>query len=253
MITLRNLSMLWVRWLSVLLVVSLVCGCSAKKRVSAIGNTFLEDVDISHKEETLPFEHSWINWGIKDGSYNSVYIKPVRTDLIPKTDWGMSKSPYIRSEEDFLKETEFIASHFHRELLKDLEAHKEQRIKVADAPGPGVAVLEIALTEAEFSHPAARAASLAAPVPGTGALVGAISDPHAAFAARLTDGESGELIATVADRKFPPTRIVDLNKLTVTSSVREVCSIWAETLADALQKGRMAKVKDRGSFSILPY
>lgn len=231
----------------------LVSGCSAKKRITPVSNTFLEDVDISHKEENLPFDHSWVNAKVKPGHYKAILIKPIRTDLIPKSDWRKSESTLIKSESDYFKEADLIVNHFKDEIIKYLSEHKQQRIKIAQAPGPEVAELSIVMTELEFSHPAARAASLIAPVPGTGAVVGAISDPHAAFALRVTDSQSGELLATAADRKFPPTRIVDLNKLTVSSSAREVCSLWAETIADAIQQGRMAKIKDVGGFSLLPF
>ena len=112
--------------------------------------------------------------------------------------------------------------------------------------------MEIALTELEFSHPVARAGSLAAPVPGSGAALSSISDPHASFALRVSD-PSGNLAATVADRQFPPARIVDLNKLTVSSSIREVCSIWAQTIAEALNKGRFSLVTAPSSFSLSPW
>jgi len=114
-------------------------------------------------------------------------------------------------------------------------------------------VLDIALTELEFSHPIARAGSLASPIPGTGVAVSAVSDPHVAFAMRITDGSTGELLATAADRKFSPIRIVDLNKLTVTSSPREIVQNWSLELADAIQLGRFAEVESRGDFKLHPW
>jgi hypothetical protein len=60
---------------------------------------------------------------------------------------------------------------------------------VLKEPNRKSVVVEIVLTEIEFSHPLARAASLAAPVPGTGPALTAITDPHVAFAARITDAE----------------------------------------------------------------
>jgi len=83
--------------------------------------------------------------------------------------------------------------------------------------------------------------------------VSAVSDPHVAFAARFSDGGTGKLLATIADRRFPPTRIVDLNKLTVTSSAREVCAIWAKIIAEGLNSDKLTKVKQQGSFSLLPW
>lgn len=127
-----------------------------------------------------------------------------------------------------------------------------QRIAVTDRPTEGTLVIEIALTELEFSHPVARAGALAAPVPGTGAALSTITDPHVAFAARLTDATTGELVASIADRKFPPMRIVDLNKLTVKSSAREVVALWATSIGQALQGNGIDPVTEK-RFSLLPW
>jgi hypothetical protein len=84
-------------------------------------------------------------------------------------------------------------------------------------------------------------------------LFSAISDPHVAFAARVYDGKTGKLVATAADRKFPPTRLLDLNKVTVTSPNREIVSTWANIIAGALNRDGFAKVESQGTFSILPW
>ena len=47
-----------------------------------------------------------------------------------------------------------------------------------------------------------------------------------------------------ADRKFPPTRILDL-KLTVSSSAREVVSIWSEAMAETLQGNGLTEVSEK--------
>lgn len=66
-----------------------------------------------------------------------------------------------------------------------------------------------------------------------------------AFAARITDADTGQLIATVADRKFAPVRIVDLNKLTVSSTPREISQLWADTIATAINSDGFTKVDEK--------
>ena len=113
-------------------------------------------------------------------------------------------------------------------------------------------VVEIALTELEFSHPLARAGSLVAPVPGAGSALSSISDPHVAFAMRVTDASTGELLFTAADRRFAPTRIIDLNKLTVSSSVREIVALWADVIGRGIQSDGFTKIKTK-TFDWLPW
>jgi hypothetical protein len=236
-----------------LLIISMgYVSCAAKQRVVGVPRTFLEDVNIDKKLENLPFDHSWARPGAKKSSYGQVYFKPVRTDLLPPDAWNNSASMFITGEEDYRAEAKELAKYFREQLIDDVRSAPKKRYTVVNSAGPGVLVVEIALTELEFSHPIARAGALVAPVPGTSAALSTITDPHVAFAARLTDGKTGRLLATAADRKFPPMRIIDLNKLTVTSSAREVCALWAKSIAEVLDSNQFAEVKEK-RFSILPW
>ena len=240
----------------VLLLVS--SGCSAYRRIDSLSPTFLEDVDTSKKLENLPFMHSWI-WNEVDSEaestnkYKALYIKPIRTDLLPEGSWRSSASAAIVSKEGFMEKADEIAVYFHEQLLSDMRKYKDFKYQIADQPGPGVAVVEIVLTELELSHPVTKAATYASPIPGTGAALGMVTTPHVAFAMRITDGETNQLLVTIADRKFPPTRIVDFNSLTISSSAREICQSWAAMITETFQVGRFAKVSSKGVFRLKPW
>lgn len=231
----------------------LMSSCSAAARVQSVDNTFLADVDVSKKLQNLPFDHSWVWSDRSRDDYAAVCIKPVRTDTLNQKNWSRSASAFITSSADYNEKANEVANHFQQKLIEEINTKPNHRYQVVENPTEGVIVVEFALTELEFSHPIARAGALASPVPGTGAALSAISDPHAAFAMRMTDGSTGELLVTAADRKFPPTRVVDLNKMTVSSSPREVCQNWAKEFAEALNEGRFGEVKSVGVFSILPW
>jgi hypothetical protein len=230
----------------------MLLGCSAYKRIDSVPTTFLEGVDTTKSIDNLPFSHAWVKPGFDGRMYRKVYLPKIRTDLLPIDQWKRSSSPLLSSKQEYNSAAEEIASFFRTQLIEGINKYPENRFLVVDTPGSDVLTLQIALTELEFSHPIARGASLAAPIPGTGPVVSSISDPHVAFAARILN-PSGQLVATVADRRFPPTRIVDLNKLTVSSSAREICSLWASTMAEALNKGRFVKTEREGRFSISPW
>jgi Protein of unknown function (DUF3313) len=230
---------------AIVLACLLMSGCATHTRMSVpIPNTFLEDVDITKKKENLPFDHAWSRPGVDWSSYKAIYIKPVRTDLLPLDNWKTSYSGFLSSKEEYVSEVRELGLFFYSKLLEHLRELKGGLTKIATAPGPEVLTLEIALTEVEFSHPAASAASLAAPMPATSQVLMVFTDPYVTFAARLTDGSSGLLLATAADRKFSPRRLVNLNRLTVASANREISELQAEALASTLSKGELVEIEE---------
>jgi hypothetical protein len=226
--------------------------CATRQRFADVPKTFLEDVDVGAKRENLPFDHAWLTPGADSREYEFLMIKPIRIDTLGGENWKRSMSISITSREDFDKEAAEIAEYFDGEIRKRLTDGSATLYKLIDAPGEKTLILEIALTELEFSHPVARAGALAAPIPGVAEAMSTVADPHAAFAARVNDAITGELLATFADRRFPPKRIIDVNKLTATSSVREVCSIWAGMIDEMLDPERKEAVSDK-RFSVLPW
>ena len=228
-------------------------GCSAKKRIADLEPTFLEDVDIQSKVDNLPFQHAWFDPDSNGNSYHSIFIKPVSVDRLTVDQWIRSNNAIITSKEDYITEAKEIAIYFHEQLVEQLKSLARSKWTILEQPNKDCLIVEIALTELEFSHPVTRAAALLVPVPGTGAAVGAVSDPHVAFAARISDAGSGKLLGTFADRKFPPARIIDLNKLTVSSAPREVVAIWSELIAEAFSKGRYVKTEGSSKFSLKPW
>jgi hypothetical protein len=228
-------------------------GCAAREHVKPISNSYLEDRDVTVADDSLPFNHAWIDPNIPSGHYTKVFFRTVTIEKLPKGAWKASKSPYISSEKDYLKEAKLLSEHFLDRLNTKVKKYPKGTFVVTDKGESGGLVFDIAITELEFTHPIEKAGVMLVPVPGSSVAFSAVSEPHVAFAARVYDGESGKLLATVADRKFPPIRLIDVNKLTVTSSAREIVSIWADLIAEGLNRDRFAKVSSRGLFSILPW
>jgi hypothetical protein len=243
--------MKWSLYLSALL---LLAGCAAYKQVAPISNTFLQDVDVTKKLKNMPFQHSWV-WvnDTRQAKFSSIYIPPVVIDTLPPDASLPSLSAFILTDADFRAKAREVADYFREQLIDRIRNYPNNSYQIADRRGRGTAVIEIAITELEFSHPAAYAGTFASPMPGTGAALAAVVQPHAAFALRISDGESGRLIATAADRKFPPLRIADLNQLTVSSPVREICGFWAEEIVQALEEGPTAEVESVGRIRLLPW
>lgn len=234
-------------------VVGSLTGCAIQERTLPISNTFLEDRDVTVVDDDLPFNHAWIEPELPQSYYSKVFFRSVSIDRLPPDAYKASKSIYMTNKKEFLKEAQALADYFKEELNLKVQKYPKGTFVVTDHAEEHGLVFDIVFTELEFSHPITRAGAMLVPVPATGVLFDAVSNPHVAFAARVYDGKTGKLIATLADRKFPPTRIFDLNKLTVTSSAREVCGIWADIFAEGLNRERFTKVESRGIFAILPW
>lgn len=239
---------------TLLITAALFSACAATKRLSApLPQTFLEGVNLSEKKERLPFDHAWSAPNAAWDSYKTVFIKPIRTDLLPDNAWKDSISFAITDREDYLAKVHELAKYFQEQLIAEIGKRNGKHLaNLASAAGPGVAVVEIAFTEVEFSHPLKNAGALAAPLPGAGVISSAISDPYVTFALRVTDGATHTLLATAADRKFAPVAVLNVNKLTISSANREICGIWAEEIADTLGSDRLTKV-DGTTWKLLPW
>ena len=228
-------------------------GCAIKERADPVASTFIDDVPLESKVDGIPFLQSWIVPHEQALPYKSIYIKPVRTDLIPKDMWRQSKGLAVSSEEEFQKDAAVIARYFRIRLISELNNMQTKRFAIVDTPDNDSLVLEIAITELVLSEPIVRAAALAVPFPGVDLALSTISDPHVSFAARFTSHRESKLVATVADRRFPPIRLIDLNKLRARSSAREIIANWARQLAQAIQLDEFKKVQRNSWFSILPW
>lgn len=203
----------------------------------------------------MPFEQAWGSEQKLRGGITSIYVKPVRTDPLPADTWENSTGVSITSGKDFDEIARNIASYFHKQLVAELIKVYERhpRLRVVTTPAKDAVNVEIALTELFLSRPVARAAAMAAPIPGLEFALSAMSEPHVAFAARFTSPDGTVLLGTVADRRFPPMRPIDINKLTVTSSAREIVAQWARELAEAIEFDRLAPVERSLGFSLMPW
>jgi hypothetical protein len=102
-------------------------------------------------------------------------------------------------------------------------------------------VVQIAITEVVFGHPAANLGSYA--VPGGSVAYAAMFSPMVAFEARVTDGTTGQLVATASDRRTTKLKVIGLDKLSFTKSNIEICDEWAQEIMQAFNKEMFPAVK----------
>ena len=141
----------------------------------------------SGQEAMLAYINSSVSWN----SYNKVMIAPV-------TYWADNDSKLSSSEQQVL------CDYFYNVLQQDVG----KNFTIVSDPGPGVAKLTVALTDATSATPVLRTISVIVPqahalnlikagLTGTYAFVGSATGE-----AKLTDSVSGELLAAWADQRF---------------------------------------------------
>lgn len=247
------LSRIFSRLVIVPLVASGVVGCAVKERTNPLPQTFLEGRDVSQTDKTLPFKHAWVEPNLPQADYTNVYFRSVTADTLPENAWEASKSTFLTKESEFKKLAQNLADYFKEQLIHKVATYPDGVVSVVESPEPKGLIFDVAITELEFSHPLQKAGFMLVPIPASSLVFNTVSDPHVSFAAKVYDAETGKLVATLADRRFPPTRLLDVNRLTVSSSTREIVDTWAEIIAEGLNRDRFAEIKDRGFFAILPW
>jgi hypothetical protein len=228
-------------------------GCATNDRIKPLPTTFLEDRDTTIKDDTLPLSHAWIDPEHPHGYYTKVYYRSVTVDRLPEDAWRGSMSTFLTSKAGYEKLAQSLADYFKQKLVEKTTKYKNGTFSVTDKAEEHGLVFDFAITELEFSHPVSKAGMLLVPVPGASVAFSAVSDPHVAFAARVYDGKTGRLLATLGDRRFPPIRLLDVNKVTLSSSAHEIVTDWADIIVEGLNRDEFAKVSDRGIFRLLPW
>jgi hypothetical protein len=124
-------------------------------------------------------------------SYNKIMIAPV-------TYWAANDSGLSSNEQQIL------CDYFYNTLKEELG----KNFKLVDEPGPGVAKLSVALTDATSAVPVLRTIAVVVPqahvlslikqgLTGTYSFVGSATGE-----AKLTDSMTGQLLAAWADKRF---------------------------------------------------
>jgi hypothetical protein len=134
---------------------------------------------------------AYTNMNANFTSYNALIISPV-------TYWADNNSQLSA------KDQQILCNYFYNKLAKDLG----KNFTIVTEPGPGVARLSVALTDASSATPGLRTISVVVPqarvlglikqgLTGTYAFVGSATGE-----AKLTDSVSGDLLAAWEDQRF---------------------------------------------------
>ena len=247
-----------------LCVIAMLSGCSTLNSVSNRAKAlavkpapdvgFIAQPDRQVNPADLPFHKVWFKPGFDMNNFHELVVAPVNTQYMQEMSWlhRMSTANWIS---DVKKDIEMLALYFHDRVVKDFETDPKRRFQVVESSAqhkqPALR-LELALIEINPSTPVVHALSWAAPY-GTGTAVGVVNQRRAAFEGRLRDVQTGEVVATFADRDMQDVGPFDLTRLTWYGPAKGIMNQWAKQFVQIASRKPGEVITDPIAFTLRPF
>jgi len=245
------------------LISSLLSGCAPARtgsnEIKALAVTpaadagFIENPGQQTERSDLPFQKVWIKPGFDARGYKELVVAPVNTQYMQQMDWlhQLSSANLLGSVQ---KDIEELALYFHDQVVKEFKEDSNQRFQVISGPEqrrqPALR-MELALIEINPSQPALHAAGWL--IPGGGTAAGVVNQRRAAFEGRLRDLQTGEVVATFADRDMQDAGPLDLTRLTWFGPAKGIMDQWAQQFVQIANRKPGEMVTDPVAFTLRPF
>ena len=247
-----------------LCVIGALAGCSATRSASNTAKAvwvrpapeagFIEQPDRQVNPADLPFHKVWIKPGFDANNFKELVVAPVNTEYMQQMGWlhRLSSANWLRNVEVDIAE---LALYFHNQVVKAFEDDPNHRFQVIEYPAqpkqPALR-LELALIEINPSKPVLHAISWAAPI-GASAAAGVINQRRAAFEGRLRDLQTGEIVATFADRDMQDVGPIDLTRLTWYGPAKGIMDKWSKQFVQIANRKPGEMITDSTAFTLRPF
>lgn len=240
--------------LAALLVSAAGCKNSVTSRAApAAGTGFVPMAELAANPD-LPFDKVWFKEGVNFSGFKRIYVPGVNTRyMLQDTSWWQTSFRADQMQQD----VKTVADYMRLHLIDAFKNDPQKRFEVVDAAGPGVLVLDMALTELVPSNPVIEALTLAAPY-GSGAAVQVAARSSGnvatvAFECRMIDGASGDTIAMFADREQAKAAIIDLNALTWYGEAHVIIGEWSTQFVQVMDRKPGEVIKPAPTFTLRPW
>ncbi|MGZ8219511.1 DUF3313 family protein [Methylomagnum sp.] len=215
---------------------------------------FIEQPGRQTQRADLPFQKVWIKPGFDKSPYKELVVAPVNTQYMMEMDW-LHEASSASWFGDVKKDIAELARYFHHQVVTAFQNDPKHRFQILNNPEdhrqPALR-LELALIEIDPSTPVLHALSWAGPI-GTGSAMGAVNQRRAAFEARLRDLQTGEVVATFADRDMADVGPLDLTRLTWYGPAKGIMDRWAGQFVQVANRQPGEAVTDPTPFTLRPF
>jgi hypothetical protein len=214
---------------------------------------FIEKPGQQTRRADLPFQKVWIKPGFEKSAYRILVVAPVNTQYMMEMDW-LQRAGTTNWAGDVKKDIRELAKYFHDQVVKNFKEDPKHRFQVTENPGPyqqPALRMELALIEIAPSEPVLHA--LGWMVPGGGTAAGVVNKRTAAFEGRLRDIQTGEVVATFADRDMQDMSPTDLTRLTWYGPAKGIMERWAEQFVQIANRKPGEAVTDPIPYTLRPF
>ncbi len=214
---------------------------------------FIENPERQVKRIDLPFQKVWIKPSFDKNTYHELVVAPVNTQYMQEMDWlhQLSSANYIS---DVKADIEELAQYFRSQVIKQFREDPRRRFRLiehASQHSQPALRLELALIQIDPSQPVLHA--LGWLQMGGGTAAGVINQRRAAFEGRLRDMQTGEVVATFADRDMQDVGPLDLTRLTWYGPAKGIMDRWAEQFVKIANRKSGESVTDSTPFTLRPF
>ena len=214
---------------------------------------FITEPERQAKAADLPYHKVWIKAGFNMSGYRELYVAPVNTEYMLKMDWlhTTSTATWFGGVK---KDIDDLAVYFHNRVVKDFNADPSHRFQIIVKPastGQPALSLELALIEINPSQPVLHAAGWA--VPGGTVVAGAVNQRRAAFEGRLRDLQTGEVVATFADREMQDVGPIDMTRMSWYGPAKTIMDRWSLQFVQVANRKPGEVITDPVAFTMRPF
>lgn len=215
---------------------------------------FIQHPERQTYRSDLPFQKVWIKSGFDMGHYRELIVAPVNTQYMLEMDW-LHKASSASWYGDVKKDIAELARYFHHQVVQEFQNDPHHRFTILNnsaAKAQPTLRLELALIEIDPSMPVLHALSWVGPI-GSGTAAGMVNKRRAAFEGRLRDIDTGEVVATFADRDMADVGPIDLTRLTWYGPAKGIMERWAKQFVQIANRRPGEAITDPTPFTLRPF
>ena len=214
---------------------------------------FIEHPERQTKPTDLPFQKVWVKPGLDLSVYKKLVVTPVNTQYMMEMDWlhQLSSANLLNNVKEDIEE---LAVYFRNQVINEFKNDPNHRFELLEFGNqhrlPALR-LELALIEIDPSQPVLHAAGWL--TLGGGTAAGAINQRRAAFEGRLRDLQTGDEVATFADRDMQDVGPLDLTRLTWYGPAKGIMDRWAKQFVEIANRKPGELVTDPTPYTLMPF
>lgn len=210
--------------------------------------TKLQDMD-----PMFPYRKMYASRKAEWKKYDKIVVKAViNKDAFSKNKWqSFNESGVFSSRAEELR---YYSRYMENSFKNEIQYDSLKRFRLVGEPGANTAMLELSLTQIVPTKASLTAAETVAGffIPGVGLLT-IFNSGEVAFEGKMTDSQTGEVIAMFADREKDRTAIINIASFTWYKNSENTIDDWSGKFIGIINADNMLEVQARCPFTLVDW